>query len=78
MKLTILTAAMWLALSASAHALDYQCSPLTGACVPASSPPSSYDQPTTIFVPQPWPRTCPLDGPGAFSCDRRERDRRGR
>jgi hypothetical protein len=56
-----------------AHALDYQCSPLTGACVPVASPPSVFDQPT-IYPPQRvWPRGCPLDGEGAWSCTSRER-----
>jgi hypothetical protein len=63
---------MLVALAAgTANALDYDCSPLTGGCTPRASLPSArFDSPATIYYP-PSPRsTCPLDGPGAWTCDR--------
>jgi hypothetical protein len=64
--------------AAPAAALDYDCSPITGGCTPRASQPSAFDAPypPVVYVP-PLPRTCPLDGPGAWSCERRDRgDRR--
>jgi hypothetical protein len=63
-----------------AFALDYSCSPLTGACTPIGSQPSAFDSPAIVYPPQRvWPSTCPLDGPGAWTCDtRRDRERRDR
>jgi hypothetical protein len=64
-------------LATPALALDYDCSPITGACVP--SPPSSvYVPPPIVYAPQRvWPRTCPIDGEGAWQCNQpRERERR--
>jgi hypothetical protein len=58
----IITAACLALLSTwPAHALDYDCSPFTGACVPRGS----IDPPATVYVPpqRAWPRSCPLDGP---------------
>jgi hypothetical protein len=58
--------------------VNYDCSPITDACVPVS-PPSSVYVPPIVYAPQRlWPRTCPLDGPGAGGCDdgARGRDRR--
>jgi hypothetical protein len=58
-----------------ASSLDYDCSPFTGGCVPrASGQPSWFDSPATIYYPpSPRPRLCPIDGPSAWTCDRRER-----
>ena len=57
--------------SKQARALDLDCNPLTGGCVPrASLDPRPYPPPVVVIVPSPWPRGCPSDGPGAFSCDR--------
>ena len=65
--------------AAPAFALDYSCSPLTGGCTPRASQPSAFDPPTVYYPPQlAWPRTCPIDGPAAWSCDTRERVRRDR
>jgi hypothetical protein len=66
--------------AAPALALEYSCSPLTGGCVPRASQPSAFDSPSIYYPPQRgWQRTCPLDGPGAWTCDRdRERVRRDR
>jgi len=73
-----LTCAVMLAMIAPAAALDYDCSPLTGGCVPRASQPSAFDSPyPSTYVP-PWPRSCPLDGPSAWSRDTRERVRRRR
>jgi hypothetical protein len=75
-RITIIAAAL-LALTTPAFALDYDCSPYTGACVPRSSserydPPSVYVSPRSV-----WPRTCDLDGPAAWDCGkRRSRERR--
>jgi hypothetical protein len=81
MRLIWITAALCVALTAPAFGLDYDCSPLTGACVPTSPPPPSYDRPSVYIKPaypaqRVWPRTCPLDGPGAWECTSRERERR--
>jgi hypothetical protein len=77
MTRTIAALAMLLALTAPALADGYSCSPLTQACVPLASPPSYIDPyPPVVVAPPPWPRTCPIDGPDAFSCGReRERPR---
>jgi hypothetical protein len=69
MKRTMITVAAYLVLATPALALDYDCSPLTGACVPAS-PPSSVPPPIVYAPQRVWPRTCPLDGPGAWDCNR--------
>jgi hypothetical protein len=73
----MLTACM--ALAAPAHALDYSCSPLTGGCIPLASQPSVFDPPypPVVYVP-PWPRSCPIDGPRAWTCDTQDRVRRNR
>jgi hypothetical protein len=65
-------------LATPALALGYDCSPYTGACVPRASPPSVFDDEPTYYAPRGvWPRTCPLDGPGAWNCgNRNRRDRR--
>jgi hypothetical protein len=81
MRKIITTAVVTLlvALATPALALDYSCSPLTGGCTPRASQPSAFDSP--VYRPQPrvvWPSSCPLDGPGAWSCDTRERVRRDR
>jgi hypothetical protein len=77
MKRTTLIALV--ALTAPANALDYDCSPLTGGCTPRASQPSAFDPPTVYYPSQrAWPRACPLDGRGAWTCDRRERERRDR
>jgi hypothetical protein len=77
MKRTIIAAC--LALTSPAFALDYDCSPLTGGCTPRASQPSAFDSTTRVYGPQrAWPRSCALDGPGAWSCNTQERVRRDR
>jgi hypothetical protein len=73
-------AALVAVLATPALALDYDCSPLTGGCVPRASQPSAFDSPAIYYPPQrAWPRSCPLDGPSAWTCDtRRDRERRDR
>jgi hypothetical protein len=70
----IVTTVLAAMLATPAHALDYDCSPLTGACTPRGSQPSAFDQPTVNYPPRVWPRTCPLDGPGAWTCRRDRKD----
>ena len=78
MKRTIIAALVALA-TGPAFGLDYSCSPMTGGCTPRASQPSAFDSPSIYYPPQrAWPRMCPLDGPGAWSCDTRERVRRDR
>jgi hypothetical protein len=78
MNIMIPTALVAVLAAAPALALDYNCSPLTGGCVPrASQPVFDPPYPPVVYVP-PWPRSCPLDGPGAWSCDTRERRDRGK
>jgi hypothetical protein len=62
-------------LTTPALALDYNCSPLTGGCTPRGSQPSAFDPPV-YYPPRIEPRTCPLDGPGAWSCERRRGGKR--
>jgi hypothetical protein len=77
MKRTIIAALVALA-TGPAFGLDYSCSPMTGGCTPRASQPSAFDSPyPSTYVP-PWPRSCPLDGPGAWSCDRDRERRSGR
>ena len=61
-----------MALATPESALDYNCSPLTGGCTPRASQPSAFDSPVYYPPQRAWPRSCPLDGPGAWTCDRRE------
>jgi hypothetical protein len=78
--LKIVLAATCMALTTTpALALDYNCSPMTGGCTPRASQPSVFDPPypPVVYVP-PWPRSCPLDGPGAWTCERRDRGERRR
>jgi len=72
----IAIATLFVALATPAHALEYDCSPLTGACTPRASPLSVFDGSSPIVFVQPWPRTCPLDGPGAWSCNRKQEQRK--
>jgi hypothetical protein len=74
MKLIMIIAAACLTLTAPTVA-GYDCSPISGACVPLSSQPSNIDQPTAIVVPQPWPRLCDPDGPRAWDGGQNEPDR---
>jgi hypothetical protein len=50
-RIAIITAMLATLVPASAVALDYNCSPLTGGCTPRSSQPS-YIDPPTVYVPQ--------------------------
>ena len=63
-------------LAPAAHANEYDVSPYTGAIYPRSS----YEPPSAVIIvpPRAFPHTCPLDGPGAWSCDRKHRHLRRR
>ena len=45
MKRFALTLAALVALTSPAFGLDYNCSPMTGGCVPRASQPSAFDSP---------------------------------
>ena len=76
MQMIIIGAAI-AALATPAFANDYEVSPYTGAIYPRSSS-ERYDPPLVYIPPRHvWPRTCPLDGPGAWEC-KRPHNRRGR
>jgi hypothetical protein len=61
-RLALMLAAC-IALAAPAFALDYDCSPLTGGCVPRASQPSVFDSP--------YPRSNYV--PRSYRDDRRQR-----
>jgi hypothetical protein len=66
----LITLIALVALATPAHALDYDCSPLTGGCTPRASQSSAWFDCPTIYRPPPPRSTCPIDGPGALTCDR--------
>jgi hypothetical protein len=78
MKRGMIATALLVALATPAFANEYQCSPYGTGCVPIGSQPSVIDQPTVYVPPQHvWPRSsCDIDGPNAWDCGKRKRERK--
>ena len=74
----IAAALLVLTVASPALALEYNCSPITGGCVPISSQPSYIDGPSTWYVPPQqriWLRGCRVWDCSSERDHQRRRDR---